>query len=133
MDKPIFFVKRIFFMKGTELNNFIRVNIYKILIVFTVALYILTRVDNASSIVEPKMYPDSRVYLSVANSPITVENYWLARVPIVIPLVYKLFGGNTDFITNFQTGFSMLSWIVLGLFHQFCFSASVERLFYMIF
>ena len=81
----------------------------------TIAFYALIRVDHASSIVEPKIYPDSKVYLSVANSPITAENYWLARVPVVIPLVYKLFGGNTDSIIHFQIGFSLFSWVVLGL------------------
>lgn len=96
------------------MKNFFKANRYNIFYLFVIIVYVWVRFDSASTILEPKIYPDSDVYLSVANSPITIENNWKARVPIVIPLIYKMLGADNESITLFQTSFSILAWVVLG-------------------
>ena len=92
----------------------IRINKYLILYILTIALYIVIRLDHVVMIEEPKYYPDSYVYLSIADSPVTFTNYFVARVPFVTPLVFKILCGNPEKIAFFNTFFSIFSWTLLA-------------------
>jgi phage-related holin len=78
-------------------------------------LYLLLRIYSVSSIVEPKLYPDSKTYLEISISPITSSEFWNAGTPIITPLMYKLFAGDLQGIAIFQNTFSVFSWSVLAI------------------
>lgn len=85
------------------------------LFVLTTLLYIGIRIDHASSIESPHFFPDSKVYLSIAESPVTFKNYATNKVPFVTPLAYRLVGAAPQNIAVFHTALSIIAWILLGL------------------
>ncbi len=77
--------------------------------------YVILRILSVAPIVEPKIYPDSGTYLTIASQPFFSADFWGAGTPIITPLVYKLLGGNTQGIVLFQSIFSILAWTILAV------------------
>lgn len=92
----------------------IRLGKYSLIYIIIIILYIGIRVENVSSIEKPKIYPDSKIYLSIADSSFNFTNYGTNKVPFVTPLVFKLVGGTPENIAVFNMSFSIFSWILLG-------------------
>lgn len=77
-------------------------------------VFVFLRVNHATKIGDPKTYPDSKIYLSVAEESISIENNWYAMVPIVLPLFYKLIGNSPENIIWAQIALSIAAWIFLA-------------------
>ncbi|MFZ5897248.1 MAG: hypothetical protein ACOY0T_39680 [Myxococcota bacterium] len=63
----------------------------------------------------PPIYSgDLRIWAAIAEYPLLSRDFWLARRPIVFPLVFKT-GLSDEHIVLFQLGFSTLCWAALAL------------------
>lgn len=115
------------------MKNFYIAQRHKIAYSVFVLFYIWLRLLHVSKIIAPKTYPDSSVYLSVAKISIFSPEFWLARVPVVIPTIYKILGSNLERIVDFQTGLSIFAWILLGLASTVFFRGKLLKIYSFVF
>ena len=89
------------------------------LAVFELAFFILyarLRILNARSIVAPRIsFGDTTDYLLIASQSLFSSKFWLADKPFLIPLFFKILGGNPHIIFTVQLYFSILCWGILAV------------------
>jgi hypothetical protein len=78
-------------------------------------LYAAVRIISFQSIEEPRLWPDSRVYLKIASEPLWSSSFWAGGRPWTTPLVYKVLRNDLPSIARFQLGLSILCWGLLAL------------------
>ena len=79
-------------------------------------LYARLRILNARSIVAPRIsFGDTTDYLLIASHSLLSSKFWLADKPFLIPLFFKIFGGNPHTIFTVQLYFSIFCWGVLAI------------------
>jgi hypothetical protein len=73
---------------------------------------------------EPRIFRDTRLYISTAETPLTDPAFWRSERSFTLPLFYKLINVNTQNyekrlalarVGNAQSTLAMLSWAALGL------------------
>ena len=90
-----------------------------VLVIFELVLFILyarLRILNARSIRAPRMsFGDTTDYLLIASQSLFSSKFWLADKPFVIPLFFKILGGNPHTIFTVQLYFSIFCWGILAI------------------
>lgn len=78
-------------------------------------LYAWIRVENSKFIREPRVgFGDTHEFLEASAVPVFSESFWISIRPPVVPLMYKLVGGDIQKIFQFQLWFSILGWSFLS-------------------
>jgi len=89
------------------------------LIIFELVLFILyarLRILNARSIRAPRTsFGDTTDYLLIASQSLFSSKFWLADKPFLIPLFFKILGGNPQTIFAVQLYFSIFCWGILAI------------------
>ena len=90
-----------------------------VLVIFELVLFILyarLRILNARSIVAPRIsFGDTTDYLLIASQSLFSSKFWLADKPFLIPLFFKILGGNPHTIFTVQLYFSIFCWGILAI------------------
>jgi hypothetical protein len=97
-----------------RMHEKIKIYIAPVLYLSAIILYLWARAEIVSAVVEPKIYPDSELYLEISRRPVRSQDFWASEYPVVVPVVYELLGGDPQNISIFQTLFSIFAWIFLA-------------------
>lgn len=63
---------------------------------------------------QPKLFPDSIVYLQTADQPLAIDHLFYPK-PIAVPALYHALCANPVAIADFQLRFAIIAWITFGL------------------
>ena len=79
-------------------------------------LYARLRILNARSVVAPRIsFGDTTDYLLIASHSLLSSKFWLADRPFLIPLFFKILGGNPHVIFVVQLYLSTVCWGILAV------------------
>ncbi|MDK1081651.1 MAG: hypothetical protein QGD88_09250 [Anaerolineae bacterium] len=105
---------------SSKLNDVKKKSIFNyinyILIGIIIAVYIWLRIENSQFIRDPRDgFGDTHEFLNAAKVSLFSMSFWVSIRPPIVPIFYKVLGGDLENIFNFQLWFSIFAWCVLGL------------------
>ena len=86
---------------------------YSILSIGIFLAFIIAKI-NVFALHSMRVWADTQSYLSIAQAPWLSEQFWGAGRPLSVPMFYKLLGLDLQAIIQFQLGFAICAWGILG-------------------
>jgi hypothetical protein len=78
--------------------------------------YVRLRLLNADTVRAPRIsFGDTQDYLLIASQSLFSSKFWLADKPFLIPLFFKIIGGDPDRIFAVQLYLSILCWLLFAV------------------
>ena len=79
-------------------------------------IYVRLRLLNADTVRAPRIsFGDTQDYLLIASQSLFSSKFWLADKPFLIPLFFKVLGGDPDRIFSAQLYLSILCWLLFAV------------------
>lgn len=102
--------------KDAEVSRRLKQIVFIIFGLILFVLYARLRILNSYLIRAPRIsFGDTADYLLIASQSLLSSKFWLADKPFLVPLFFKLLGGNPEKIFTAQLYFSIICWGVLAL------------------
>ncbi len=100
-------------MKKNQQLKQVALSIFELLLFI---LYLRLRALDSQSIHAPRIsFGDTRDYLLIASQSLLSPNFWLSDKPFLIPLFFKVLGGNPNVIFMVQLYLSIFCWGILAV------------------